>query len=192
MRDSRDAARRVLAAGVMNPVAVDEEVRGERTMKVVCHYRLALIFAFLACIIPPLDKVIAEAYPDPSPWSMHNIIRNSINRTNPPTEDNSENQSKKYIGYTPWERTRAGVSLLGFAFCLMGFFTGRAGLRGEHGRKRDFCMIATMISVCSGVMYAGILLSLILFLVLMLRLQRKTEVPVEQFHQTAADEAEGR
>jgi hypothetical protein len=141
-------------------------------MKAIRYHWLALIFALLSCLIYPLDKAIAKAYPD---WASELYYSNGRL-----FDENTAIQSGMYRGYTVRERVRAVVSLLGFAFCLLAFFIGRAGIRGPQGKKRDICLIAATIGICSSASYAGWAVSLILFLVFMLRFQQKGEITAEQ------------
>ena len=143
-------------------------------MKEIRHHRLALIFALLSCLIPPLDKAIVTAYPDQKFYfSLENLTRG----TTLFIDDDTATRSGMYKGYTVHERMRAVVSLLGLTFCLLAFFIGRAGLNGAYGKKRDLCIIAATIGLCSSASYTGGAFALILFLVFMLRLQQKDEVP---------------
>lgn len=148
-------------------------------MKAIRHSRLALVFALLSCIIPPLDKAIAETYPGANPYFDFDI-GNLTREDDPAAGGIGADRPGKYKGYTIRERVRAGVSLLGFACCLLAFFIGRAGVAGPPGKKRDIYIIAGAIGMCSSASYAGVAIFLVLFLVFMLGLQKKDGIPAEQ------------
>ena len=46
--------------------------------------------------------------------------------------------------------------------------------------RDDICLIAATMGICSSANYAGWVVSLILFLVYMLRFQQKDEIPTDQ------------
>ncbi|MCC8110052.1 MAG: hypothetical protein LIQ30_13635 [Planctomycetes bacterium] len=139
--------------------------------RIKCH-RLALVFALISFIVSPLDTALAKAYPD---WGARLYYHNGRS-----LDETTAIQSGIYRGYTVRERTRAGVRLMGFAFCLLAFFFGRAGVKRPQGRERDISIIAAIMGLCSSAYYGGTLISLLLFLVFMLRLQQKEEISAEQ------------
>lgn len=147
-------------------------------------HRLALLFAFLSCIIPPLDKAVAKAYPD---QRFYLRTKNHARGNEWFIDEESAIRSGMYRGYTVHERARAIVSLLGFAFCLLAFFIGRAGIRGAYGKERDLCLVAVILAVCSCSRYAGDAGSLILFLIFLLRFQQKYKPLKENAPDRAAD-----
>lgn len=122
-------------------------------------------------------RAIAKAYPD---QKFYLRIENLAHGKKLFISESEAIEAGVYRGYTVHERARAGVSLLGFAFCLLAFFIGRAGVGGPQGKKRDICLIAATIGICSSASYAGELVSLILFLIFMLRFQHRDEIPSEQ------------
>ena len=140
------------------------------------HHRLALLFAFLSCVIPPLSEMVAKAFPD---QRVYFRLEKLINEGELFITDYEATQSGMYKEYTVHERVRAWISVLGFAFCLAAFFIGKAAVGGPEGRKRDICLIAAAMGICSSASYGGGGLFLILFLVFMLRLLRKDEIPIE-------------
>ncbi len=139
--------------------------------------RLALIFAIVSCIIPPLVKTLEAAYPEAGS-NLYFRMGNRAPGNSPFFDEETAERYGMYRGYTLRERTRAGIMILGAAFLFLAFFIGRAGMKGTRGKKRNTSLAAALIALCASSGYgAGIADALLLLLILWSRLREKDEIP---------------
>ncbi|MDR2946163.1 MAG: hypothetical protein LBV79_05400 [Candidatus Adiutrix sp.] len=133
---------------------------------------LALVFALLSCVMPIFIDAFAKTYPR---WGTDLFFKNGQF-----VDGATLRQTGQYRGYSVRERTVAGLNLLEFSFCMLGFFMGRAGIKGARDKRQNICIFAAALAMGAVAMHIGGGTFMLLSLFFLQKLMQKEEAPVEQ------------